>query len=97
MSSVHTLRAPSSPAQAHTPWRTRTPGQAQPWRSLTSLGLDPDPEGAPDDPVLFRAPRVPALVPGPAGVEAPGVPDVVESAPVPRRPVRDHHPIPQEA
>ncbi|MDG5807862.1 hypothetical protein P9869_35500 [Streptomyces ossamyceticus] len=97
MSSVHTLRAPSSPAQAHTPWRTRTPGQAQPWRSLTSLGLDPDPEGAPGDPVLFRAQRVPVPVPGPAGGEAPGAPDVVESAPVPRRPVRDHHPIPQEA
>ncbi|MGJ5828263.1 hypothetical protein [Streptomyces ossamyceticus] len=95
MSSVHTLRAPSSPAQAHTPWRTRKPGQAQPWRSLTSLGLDPDPEGVPGDPVLFRAPRVP--LPGPADTEAPGTPDVVESAPVPRRPVRDHHPIPQEA
>jgi hypothetical protein len=47
-----------------------------------SLGLDPDP--APD----------PESVPG---AQAPGTPTVVESAPVPRRPVRDRHPIPQEA
>ncbi|WP_282702183.1 hypothetical protein [Streptomyces sp. CC219B] len=90
MSSVHTLRAPSSPAQAHTPWRTRTPGRAQPWRSLTSLGLDPEPEGAAGAPSLSRAPLA-------AGGEAPHPPAVVESAPVPRRPVREHHPIPQEA
>lgn len=83
MSSVHTLPAPSPQAQVFAPWRTRTPGQAQPWRSLMSLGLDPDPETE----------SVPgARVPG-----VPDVPDVVESAPVPRRPVRDRHPIPQEA
>ncbi|MFF5359697.1 hypothetical protein ACFY4I_09870 [Streptomyces scabiei] len=82
MSSVHTLRAPSPQAQVFAPWRTRTPGQAQPWRSLMSLGLDPDPDPDPES------------VPG---AQAPGAPDVVESAPVPRRPVRDRHPIPQEA
>lgn len=77
MSSVHTLPAPSSPAQVFAPWRTRTPGQALPWRSLASLGLDPDP--------------------GAGGGDAAGSPDVVESEPVPRHPVRDHHPMPQEA
>jgi hypothetical protein len=90
MSSVHTLRAPSPQAPVFAPWRTRTPGQAQPWRSLMSLGLDPDP--APDSD--------PESVPGARGlvsVQAPGAPDVVESAPVPRRPVRDRHPTPQEA
>ena len=47
MSSVSTLPSPSSPAQAFAPWRARTPGRAQPWRSLASLGLDPDPEPDP--------------------------------------------------
>ncbi|MGW1675739.1 hypothetical protein [Streptomyces sp. NPDC002324] len=84
MSSVHTLRAPSSQAQVFAPWRTRTPGQAQPWRSLMSLGLDPEPDPQPD----------PESVPG---AQLPGAPGVVESAPVPRRAVRDRHPIPQEA
>ncbi|MGW0828584.1 hypothetical protein [Streptomyces sp. NPDC002845] len=95
MPSVHTLPPPSSPAQVFVPWRTVTPGQALPWRSLASLGLDPDPgaESVPGGQPVCRAQRVPGAADG----ESPGTPDVVESAPVPRRPVRDHHPIPQES
>ncbi|WP_055529143.1 hypothetical protein [Streptomyces graminilatus] len=93
MSSAHTLTAPSSSsAQVFAPWRTRRPGQALPWRSLASLGLDPEPgaETAPHAPGGCRA----------GGAESPGSPNAVESAPAPRHPVRDvrdHHPIPQEA
>ncbi|NEA68848.1 hypothetical protein [Streptomyces sp. SID12488] len=95
MSSVHTLPAPSAPAQVFAPWRTMTPGQALPWRSLASLGLDPDLDLAPDP----GAENVPGA-PGGCGADdgrSPGSSDVVESVPVPRHPVHDHHPMPQEA
>ncbi|GAA3910409.1 hypothetical protein GCM10023084_73130 [Streptomyces lacrimifluminis] len=96
MSSAHTLTAPSPSAQVFAPWRNRTPGQALPWRSLASLGLDPEP-GAENTPgaqnVVSHAPSGCRA----GGGESPGSPNVVESAPVPRHPVRDHRPMPQEA
>ncbi|MEV6593776.1 hypothetical protein [Streptomyces acidicola] len=71
-----------SAAPAFAPWRDTTPSQALPWRSLASLGLEPD-AGA------RRA--------APAASGYRGAPDVVESAPVPSRTASDHRPVRQEA
>ncbi|MER6092157.1 hypothetical protein [Streptomyces bluensis] len=79
VASVKSLPSPSSPAPVFAPWRDTSPGQALPWRSLASLGLEPD-AGA------RRA--APAAVGGTRGA-----PDVVESAPVPSRTISGHRPV----
>lgn len=96
MPSVHTLPDSSASPQVFAPWwRARPSGQAQPWRSAASMGLDPEP-GTESLPGTERV-GCARCVSGAGGVASPGTPDVVESAPVPRCSVRDHHPIPQEA
>ncbi|GGZ73159.1 hypothetical protein GCM10010344_45010 [Streptomyces bluensis] len=85
VASLKSLPSPSSPAPVFAPWRDTSAGQALPWRSLASLGLEPD-AGA------RRAAPAPAAVSGTRRA-----PDVVESAPVPSRTISGHRPVRRQA